>query len=244
MIMKKLMFIAAMAAFILMDVTASAQFVQSSGKPSGTSSAADPEALFSTVDFTYSPMTINASSGNGSDSADMTGLSINWSQARLLTNQLPLYLQYGAGLQYSWYKDSDSYEGDYYSYSYSATTSFLTLSVPVNVVCNFAVPNTPISVMPYLGLSANLHILGQTTTTMEEDGVEESKTYSFFSEDDMGSSSSTYNRFVLGWQVGAMVSLDKYFLRFGYSGPVTNLYSQGEFKINTSQVNLSIGLRF
>ena len=243
MIMKKLMLVAAMAAFILMDVTASAQFVQSSGRPGGASSA-DPEALFSTVDFTYSPVTLKASAGDESDSVDMTGLSINWTQARLLTDQLPLYIQYGAGLQYSWYKDSDSYESDYYSYSYTSTTSFLTLSVPVNVVYNFAVPNTPISVMPYLGLSANLHLLGQTTTTMEDDGDVESKTYSFFSEDDMGSSSSTYNRFILGWQVGAMVSLDKYFLRFGYSGPVTNLYSQGEAKINTSQVNLSIGLRF
>lgn len=240
MIMKKLMFIAAMAAFILMDVTASAQFVQSTGRFGGSSSSsAAPEALFSTVDFTYSPVTMAASSGDDSDSLEMTGISINWSQARNISNQYPVYLQYGAGLQYTWHTESDS-DDDYYSFS--STTSFLTIKVPVNIAYNLMVPNTKVSIMPYVGLNANIHLLGQNNYTYEYSGSESSGSSDYFSEDDMGK--NAYNRFVIGWQIGAMVSYQKFFVGIGYAGPVTNLYSDDKYKIYHEQTNLSVGIKF
>lgn len=237
--MKKLMFIAVTAAFILMDVTASAQFVQSTGRSSGVS-AADAEPVFNTVDVTYSPVSYTVSAGEDSSNTDMTGISINWSQARLITNQLPLYIQYGAGLQYSWLTESES--DDYYDVTVTSTISFLTVKIPVNVAYNFAIPNTAVAVMPYLGLNANIHILGQNKYTASYEGESESSTTNFFNEDDMGD--GTYNRFVLGWQVGATVSYDRYFFGIGYAGPITNLYKEGSFKLNNSQVNISLGIKF
>ena len=231
--MKKSIFLAAVA-FMLMSVSASAQFMQSNG---GSKAKASVEDVFNTVDLTYSPVTMKATMGGSSLTEDYNGISLNWSQARLMTDKLPIYLQYGAGAQFSWYTDSSS--SDYYDVK--TTTSFLTVKVPVNVLYNFAIPNTALSVMPYVGLNAQIHVLGQSkTTTTYEDDKETSK-MSYFSKDD---TENPYNRFVIGWQIGAMVSFNKYFVGIGYNGPVTSLYKNGDFKIQTSQVNISLGIMF
>ena len=230
---------------MLVSVSASAQFVQSTGG-SKASSSASVEDVFSTFDFTYSPVTYKFYDDPGeSKSEDLNGLSLNWAQARLVTSQLPIYLQYGAGLQYTWKTDIEEEGGyDYSAYSFEETISFLTVKIPVNVLYNFAVPNTSVSVMPYMGLSAQFHVLGQTkyTYTAEYDGEKETEKINLFSEDDMDD--AKYNRFCLGWQIGAMVAYDKYFVGVGYQGPVTNLWKDGDYKINTSQVNISLGIKF
>ena len=219
---------------MLMSVSASAQFMQSSG----SKSSAAVEDVFSTFDLTYSPVTMKASYDGDSITDDFNGFSLNWAQARLLTDQLPVYLQYGAGVQFTWKTDTSS--DDYYDMKVKNTTTFLTVKVPVNVLYNFAIPNTNLSVMPYVGLNAQIHVLGQSkTTTTYEDDKETSK-MSYFSKDDM---EDPYNRFVLGWQIGAMVSYEKYFVGIGYNGPVTSLYKNGDFKIKTSQVNISLGIK-
>ena len=219
---------------MLMSVSASAQFMQSNG---GSKAKASVEDVFNTVDLTYSPVTMKATMGGSSLTEDYNGISLNWSQARLMTYKLPIYLQYGAGAQFSWYTDSSS--SDYYDVK--TTTSFLTVKVPVNVLYNFAIPNTNLSVMPYLGLNAQVHVLGQTKASQEYDGETETTKVNYFSKDDM---EDPYNRFVLGWQIGAMVSFNKYFVGIGYNGPVTSLYKNGDFKIQTSQVNISLGIMF
>ena len=220
---------------MLMSVSASAQFMQSNG---GSKAKASVEDVFNTVDLTYSPITMTSSYDGGSNTEDFNGLSLNWAQARLLTDKLPIYLQYGAGVQFSWYTDSRS--NDYENYK--STTTFLTVKVPVNVLYNFAIPNTNLSVMPYLGLNAQVHVLGQAKRSQEYDGGTQTDKINYFSKDDMGD--HPYNRFVLGWQIGAMVSYDKYFVGIGYNGPVTSLYKNGDFKIQTSQVNISLGIMF
>ena len=219
---------------MLMNVSASAQFMQSNG---GSKAKASVEDVFNTVDLTYSPVTMKATMGGSSLTEDYNGISLNWSQARLMTDKLPIYLQYGAGAQFSWYTDSSS---DGY-YNYKTTTTFLTVKVPVNVLYNFAIPNTNLSVMPYLGLNAQVHVLGQSNASREYEGETETYKTNFFSKDDM---EEPYNRFVLGWQIGAMVSYDKYFVGIGYNGPVTSLAKKGDNKIQTSQVNISLGIMF
>ena len=232
--MKKSIFLAAVA-FMLMNVSASAQFMQSNG---GSKAKASVEDVFNTVDLTYSPITEKTTIGDRSSTTDYNGISLNWSQARLMTDKLPIYLQYGAGAQFSWYTDSSS---DGY-YNYKTTTTFLTVKVPVNVLYNFAIPNTNLSVMPYLGLNAQVHVLGQKNTSREYEGETQTYKTNLFSKDDMVE--DPYNRFVLGWQIGAMVSYDKYFVGIGYNGPVTNLYKYDDAKIQTSQVNISLGIMF
>ena len=232
--MKKSIFLAAVA-FMLMSVSASAQFMQSNA---GSKAKVSVEDVFNTVDLTYSPITMKSTMGGSSLTEDYNGISLNWSQARLMTDKLPIYLQYGAGAQFSWYTDSISYDDS----NVKTTTTFLTVKVPVNVLYDFAIPNTNLSVMPYLGLNAQVHVLGQSNTSREYEGETQTYKTNLFSKDDMVE--DPYNRFVLGWQIGAMVSFDKYFVGIGYNGPVTSLFKNGDYKIQNSQVNISLGIMF
>lgn len=243
--MKKIYFFLVAVALFVSGATASAQFMNQ-GASSKASSSADVEDLFSTVEFTYSPVTMNSSIKYDGDSVksseDLNAISLNWAKVTSLPVDLPLYLQYGAGVQYAWMTDSES-EGDYSSKS---TTSFLTAKVPVNVMYYFQIPSMNIALLPYAGLNLQGHILGQQKYTVKYDGESESETISFFSKDDMDD--EPYNRFVVGWQIGAKVAFDKYIVGIAYEGPVTNLYKFNEdgvtAKMNSTQINISVGIKF
>ena len=242
--MKKIGFFLASVAFFVSGVAASAQFVNQGGSGrSAAYSSAEVEAVFNTFDFTYSPLNLKAEGDGDSETEEMNALSLNWAQARALTTAYPVYLQYGVGLQYAWKTDSEN-EGDF---SYKSTTSFLTAKIPVNLMYCFNVPQTNVALMPYVGLNLQGHILGQNNYKLTYDGESESEKMSFFSEDDMGEDGA-YNRIVLGWQIGAKVAFNKYFVGIAYEGPVTNLfkYDDGDddYKINFNQINISIGMKF
>ena len=194
-------------------------------------SAFAQEKMFNTADFTYSPVTMKLK-GNGSDiSTKYNAVSVNWDQAFLLPTSFPLYLQYGAGLQYTWKNEKE--EG------IKKSDNFLTVKVPVSVMYMFELPNFPLTIMPYAGLNLQAHLIGQHKTTV--DG--ESDKHSYFNKDDMGG--DPYNRFVLGWQLGAKFMYQDYFIGLSYNGPITNLYKySSDAKIRYSQFNISVGYRF
>lgn len=245
--MKKIYFYVAAVALILSSVTASAQFMNSSAG-SRAASTADVESVFNTFDLTYSPLDFGSyyDGEEYEDEDDVTGdmnaFSLNWAQASALTANLPIYLQYGAGLQYAWKTDGDSGA----DWKYSSTVSFLTVKVPVNVLYCYTLPNTSVSLMPYVGLGLHGHLLGQVKYSSTYYGETESDTMNSFSKDDMDG--DELNRFTLNWQIGAKVSFNRYIVGVGYEGPVTHLMKEkfdGEtFTVNTHQVNISLGIRF
>lgn len=247
--MKKICLFFALAAMTLSGASASAQ-------------TNDAEELFSTIDVTYSPMSFKMDFGI-SLKDNLNAFSVNWSQARRIVDSYPIYLQYGAGLQYAWGKDfgtfgfgyEDDYEdyGDYDDYidlssgmDVKNSTTFLTLKVPVNVVYKFDLPDTPVSVLPFVGMNLQGHIIGQDKTVMKYDGEKEVSKFSYFSKDDMAD--DPYNRIVLGWQIGAKVSYDKYLFGVSYEGPISSLYKYKEddmkLTMKYSQVNISLGIIF
>lgn len=236
--MKKFYFIA--AALLMFSVTASAQFVNSSKSSSNASIAV--EDVFNTAEFTYSPANMVLSYDGDSDSEGMNALSLTWLQARRLpVNNLPLYVQYGAGLQWAFETESET-DGDA---KLKNSMNFLTVKVPVNVLYDFQIPSTPVNIMPYLGLNLQCHVIGSEKMSYTYDGETESESYSYFSKDDMEDMyGKAFNRIVLGWQIGAKVAYDKYFFGIAYEGPVTNLYKNGDAKINFNYVNISLGIRF
>lgn len=236
--MKKFYFIA--AALLMFSVTASAQFVNSSKSSSSASRAV--EDVFNTAEFTYSPVNLVTSYDGDSESEGMNALSLTWLQARRLpVNNLPLYVQYGAGLQWAFETESET-DGDV---SAKNSTNFLTVKVPVNVLYDFQIPSTPVNIMPYLGLNLQCHVVGSQKMSYTYEGETESQSVNYFSKDDMEDYfGKPFNRVVLGWQIGAKVAYDKYFFGIAYEGPVTNLYKNGDAKINYNLVNISLGIRF
>ncbi len=211
--MKKLLIIAASVA--LFGVTASAQVINS-------------------VELGYSPVTLNSNATiiglNSSESENLNAISASWSQARAILDSTPLYVQYGAGVQYAWnVEETDLVK---------TSKDFLTIKVPVNVLFDLAIPSTPVHLMPFAGVNVQGYLLGQQSMT---GGKTTTKVDLFEEYEDM-------NRVVLGWQAGAKVAFQNFFVGVSYEGPITNLLhttgSNSEIKMNTHQVNISLGISF
>lgn len=243
--MKKFYFI--VVALLMISASASAQFVNSQGgRRSNVGSTADVESVFNTFDFTYSPVTMKTiakyDGSSYTETEDLNAVSLGWTQARSILSTLPLYIQYGAGLQYAWQTDKESESG----VEVKSTVSFLTLKVPVNVLYNFNIPNTPVAIMPYAGLSLHAHLLGQNKYTVSYDDETRTEKENFFSKEDMDD--DPYNRIVLAWQIGAKVAFRNLLFGVAYEGPVTSLYKYSEdgasVRFNYSQVNISLGIKF
>ena len=188
--MKKIYFILVAAALVMFGTPAKAQF-------------GIGEKLYSLGEVTYAPavLKVNAA-GVDLKYNNVTAVVATYSEVRSLHSELPVYLQYGAGIQYTM-ADLKLF-GD--------EITLLTAKVPVNAMYEYALPSTNLVLYPYIGLNLQGHLYGK------------SGEYNIFDKDDMGN--SPMNRFGLGWQIGARVVRDKYFVGFSYEGPVTNLYSE------------------
>ena len=230
--MKK--FVIVVCAIALSVVTASAQFTTSGGAKKSYSSS--PDSKFGTFSVSYNPVTFKLTSGNSSTSRDMNGISLLWTDAYSVVPNVPVYFEYGVGAQWTFLNEKEEDE--------NASINFLSLKVPVSLMYKFDVPQTEISLVPYAGLNLTGHILGQQKYQWDNGDSKESQTRSFFSKDDMGED-GTYNRFVVGWHIGAKVFIKKFLVGVAYEGPVTNLYKyDDDMKYNTSQVNISVGINF
>lgn len=205
--MKKIYFILAAAALMMFGTPAKAQF-------------GIGEKLYSLGEVTYAPSVLNLNVMGIDLKYSMTTLGASYSEVRSLHSELPVYLQYGAGIQYT------SAEID----AFGEDVTLLTAKVPVNAMYEFPVPSTDLVLYPYAGLNLQGHISGKS------DG------YSLFDKDDMDG--MPMNRFGLGWQIGARVVRDKYFVGFSYEGPVTKLYNEDEMKVGITQYNISVGIKF
>ena len=111
--MKKILLVCVLA---MCALTSSAQFMNSSQgvrKSSGVQSNEAPRVINS-VKFTYSPMTMDgANFFEDKDEMELNGLSLAWTQSRAILQNLPLYVEYGLGLQYSFKADSQKIEDEY-----------------------------------------------------------------------------------------------------------------------------------
>lgn len=240
--MKKYLFV--VVTMLMVSVVASAQFMNAGGSSSssGVGSSFGGESApsqFNTFSFSYHPMKMIAEYGKESDSESMNGFSFQWNTNKKVVQSVPLYVGYGVGVQYSFYKDEE--DDDYFEVE--TATRFLSAKIPVDFLYRFDVPSTNVTILPYVGLDAVVHILGKITMTASYEDEEESESYSFFDKDDMGD--DTYRRFNIDWHIGAKLMFNgKWFLGAAYEGQVLKLYSKNKSSIGFGQANLSVGLVF
>ena len=52
------------------------------------------------------------------------------------------------------------------------------------------------------------------------------------------------NRINVGWQIGARAYVNNIFVGIAYEGPITNLYKEGNVKVNFNHINITLGLAF
>ena len=204
--MKKLFVFAIMAMFTL---ATQAQIVSSRSSRITTAGSVGDYAVgnydgWSTIYLQWNPSSFSPEVGS---SESFTGFSAGFNHAFGLTQSIPLYVEAGIGVQYSFW-DGDYYliyEGNYKKIK-DSKIKVLSTKVPVSLMYKFDIPNSTISIVPNAGLDMRFNILGK----LKSDDL--GKSVNLFDKDDMGLDDWTWNRFQIGWHVGVNFMFNNKFL--------------------------------
>ena len=199
--MKRLSFIVAL---LVVATGAFAQFAQSGAVQSNAPANTNSGNFFSkmTTDnygrfyIGYNPISVNWEE-MGSMMKKVfpmkNGLSLGYMHANNIVKSLPLYVEYGANVAWTFGKYDDKESGDGYSSKTERKLNMFSVNVPVNVAFRFSFANNDFSVTPYLGLNFRINLAGtckETVINKMEYGGESYKStaivkYKLFSSDEI-----------------------------------------------------------
>lgn len=198
------------------------------------------------------------------ESEKLKGIGVGCNKAFSVTSSLPLFIEIGAGLNYAWAKITDRDTESYCGYcggncgvASKTSSQHLMVNVPVNFMYKFQIPNSSITLEPYIGLNLKGHILGRMKSkyTCEaccddaeeyfEDVFEDiDKVTNYFDKDDMGGKKYVATRLNIGWQIGANADFGKAFVGISYGSDFNKFLKSGKDEWKYSALNVSLGLRF
>lgn len=182
---------------VMMSVNMSAQFSNSS-----SSSSMDTNG-WNTIWFQYNPSQLSPDKG---DNQSFTGLSLGFSHAFLVSNSVPLLVETGIGLQYSFYKEDITDE--YGNGDEEVKTNMFSAKVPVHLLYDWKISNSSVSIIPFAGLNMRFNISGKTKWEDEY----YSKSANLFDKKEMGGSEFVWKRFQIGWELGVKAKFNNKFL--------------------------------
>ena len=154
-------------------------------------------------------------------------ISLGYSRAFGVSKSLPLYLEGGLGIQYSYDKETKTTAQNETQTLYKTIKyKGLSAQVPVKLMYRWDIPSSKLALIPYLGANFRFNILA--TQRIEEVGIEGQeiaykKRFSLdcFDDDDMV---STWNRFQAGWEFGFKINYNrKCTLGFGWGRDFNDL---------------------
>lgn len=246
-----------LAGLLALSTPAFAQFTTGGSSNSGGFSSTEntPYNVLS-VGYTYNNMSVDQ---KGAEDTSLNGFNINYLHGFSLSSTLPMYLE--AGLRFSMgfnsesngddydYDDDDYYRArtraydydydydydDYYGEDCDMSKMLASIAVPVNFAWRFRLGEN-LYVKPYAGLDFKLHIIGRTKYTFGD----ESETANWFDKKDMGGKDYTFNRFQVGWHVGASLQYSKFIIGLDYGTDFNEIAK----KTNTSTLNVNVGFCF
>lgn len=219
---------------------------------------------FNSLFIQWNPSTIKPSEG---ESTSFTGFSLGYNHDFNLVKDVPLFLEVGAALQYSYKSKDQTLEEDKVKAwglevndyrMWTEKISLLSVKVPINILYKHYFPNSNIAIAPYIGVSVRGNIFGRYKVDVNKDlkvKVERmiasvttasgwtpfplEKDFDLFSKSDMGED-NVWKRFQIGWQVGANVYFYKFYAGVSYGNDFTEI--SNECKIRT--ISAMIGYVF
>ena len=257
--MKKIFLLAIMA---VMSLASQAQIVSS--RSSMVTKEEAPKNGWTTFSIDYMPGSFGFDKSYGvlnssvKKSQTFNAYGATLTRVNPLTAELPLFIEIGIGAQYLTYSDDFSIRGNKYEVSGNMTS----VKVPLNLIFSYTIPNTEISIDPFVGLKARFNILGNAKLEYPS----KDKTFNVFDKDDMedcyyGTVDDTddcvWSRFQLGWQIGVKARFAKsFFVGASYGSDFGELVKYAGFmdsdkkdvvlaeKLKISEATLSLGFIF
>lgn len=147
--------------------------------------------------------------GSDYDHVGFNGFSADYIHGFSVSRKLPLYVETGGSFGYTTKKYAKGMHGGYG-----------VINVPANCAYRFAIPKTPIVILPYVGLNFKLNVIGSNNVGKD--------TQSWYDDYD-------YKRFQVGFNIGVGVSYQKVYFGLNW-GPdfndIAKNTSSGTFKIS------------
>lgn len=173
---------------------------------------------------------------NDKKSMGLNGFAVEYIHGFGLSSTNPMYLELGAKFNMGFGSNTD--EG------YELKMQMMRLSVPVSYAWRFGLGDG-MALTPYAGIDFRFNVLGRVNE-IEPNG-DESGWNSVFSKDDMGED-DTWNRFQLGWHVGARFEYSRVFLGVSYGTDFIKAFKYDEegekCHVTTGNLAVTVGYRF
>lgn len=198
-----------LVAFLTASANSFAQFSNSSSKNSSSSDG------WNTIWVQWNPSQFSPDKG---DSQSFTGLSLGFSHAFPVSNSIPLLVEAGVGLQYSFFKEDldefDDYDSDYSDYSVEQKVNMFSAKIPVHIMYDWQIPNSSVSIIPFAGLNMRFNFSGKEKIEYSKylkDYYEmEDEDVNLFDKKEMDG--DQWNRFQIGWELGVKAKFNNKFL--------------------------------
>ena len=229
-----------MAVLTLLSVCAGAfaQFTNSSSSSINSNNTDGWSSLW----IQYNPSTFKYDIEDA-DNEDFTGISIGYSKAFSISQNTPLFIEAGLGLQYSFYDDDVVLtavdDDDYYYVEGDGKISVFSVKIPLNLIYKFDIENSNISLLPFAGLNLRYNLSGKLK--VEQDDYDYEEDYDLFDKKDMGSKDATWKRFQIGWQIGLNAHIGQNFILGASYGQD---FSEIAKKCKISTISVNVGYKF
>lgn len=238
------------------SLMASAQFVTSGeNKMMGSTSSTED---YNSFRFSYSPTTIDAGTigaiagALGMSLPQLNGFSLEYTRGINIVNDLPLFLEVGAGVKLQNATFSSEEEDDMYIYKYKYSLNVASLYIPLNVGYKIAITED-FAIMPYVGLMTQFNLSATATNSYEKDYHKEFEDFlgykdesgkesqSLFDKKEMGE--NTFRRLFFGWQVGANIAIKDFHIGANYGTTLGRIVNNIE-GVKLKGATISIGYNF
>lgn len=236
-----------LAACLLIITTAvSAQFANSNSSPlmSKSSGTTDTNG-WSRIFVSYNPMNIVFDYENADD-LSVTGFSFGYTKGVSIAKEFPLFIEFGVNGLYGLKKEEEE--------EIETKLTFFSLNVPVNLAYKYSIPNSNVTIVPYIGVNFRGNIIGKQKLSyngdlgdfseselweaMEEKyGIKQES--NMFDKDDVGKDAQ-WKRIQMGWQIGVGFNYNKLYLGVGYGKDFTELCKKT--KIGVTSITLGYNL--
>lgn len=245
-------FFAAAVAVAMFAMPAQAQFTNSGNAGSGnrsTSGVIKDTSNYSHFGVSYVNRTYSYDV-KGAEDYSSNGIGVNYITGISLSKDMPIFLQTGARVDLGF--GTIDKEDSPYGVDMKVTT--LSAAIPANIAYKFTLNEGRTTITPYAGLNFKFNILGKGKFDTddedddyeyyayddEEDEGSDDDTINFFDKKDMGGKDGVWKRFQLGWQIGATVAFNSFYVNVEYGTDFSELAK----KLKTSTFAIGAGFNF
>lgn len=190
---------------------ANAQIVSSHSNSITYSSSSVGFKNYSRIEFSYAPIAWGGDAGEDADT--WTGIKLGYLHGYSLSNNIPLFLEAGANVQYAWYSEDN------------VDAKILNVNIPINVAYKFFIPNSAVAITPYAGLHIRGNIIG------EEDNDNHRYDRDYFDDNDA-------KRVQLGGQIGVGLDYKALYVGLSYNPQFTEYMK----KLSSYSFNITLGV--